>query len=178
MKHINLLLITTDQQRGDCLGCDGHPVLETPYLDELAERGARFRHAYTSVPSCTPSRAAILTGMDQWNHGRLHMTGTDALEYGMQYVTDGREKYIWFHHTGREQFFNLDDDPLECRELSTDAKYQERIVLWRQRLADINERRGDPRGKDGKLVPQPGGALTLSPNYEKWKHRAATMRMA
>ena len=54
----NLLLITTDQQRGDCLGCDGHPVLETPYLDQLAERGTRFRHAYTSVPSCTPARAA------------------------------------------------------------------------------------------------------------------------
>ena len=77
----HLLLITTDQQRGDCLGCDGHPVLETPYLDELAEGGARFRHAYTAVPSCTPARAAILTGMDQWNHGRLTMTGSDALEY-------------------------------------------------------------------------------------------------
>ena len=77
----NLLLITTDQQRGDCLGCDGHPALETPYLDELAEQGAHFPHAYTSVPSCTPARAGILTGMDQWNHGRLTMTGGDPLEY-------------------------------------------------------------------------------------------------
>jgi len=77
----NILLITTDQQRGDCLGCDGHPVVETPYLDQLAEEGARFPHAYTSVPSCTPARAGILTGMDQWNHGRLTMTGADPLEY-------------------------------------------------------------------------------------------------
>ena len=77
----NLILITTDQQRGDCLGCDGHPVLETPYLDELAEGGVRFPHAYTSVPSCTPARAGILTGMDQWNHGRLTMTGSHPLEY-------------------------------------------------------------------------------------------------
>ena len=77
----NIILITTDQQRGDCLGCDGHPVVETPYLDELAEDGARFKHAYTSVPSCTPARAGILTGMDQWNHGRLTMTGSDPLEY-------------------------------------------------------------------------------------------------
>lgn len=80
-KQPNLLLITTDQQRGDCLGCDGHPCLETPYLDELAEGGFRFQHAYTAVPSCTPARAGILTGMDQWNHGRLTMTGSDALEY-------------------------------------------------------------------------------------------------
>ena len=77
----NLLLITTDQQRGDCLGCDGHPALETPYLDEMAERGAHFPHAYTSVPSCTPARAGIITGMDQWNHGRLTMTGSHPLEY-------------------------------------------------------------------------------------------------
>jgi arylsulfatase A-like enzyme len=77
----NLLLITTDQQRGDCLGCEGHPVLETPNLDALAERGYRFSRAYTSVPSCTPARAALLTGMDPWHHGRLTMTGMAALEY-------------------------------------------------------------------------------------------------
>ena len=80
-KRPNLLLITTDQQRGDCLWCAGHPVLETPYLDQLAERGAYLPQAYTSVPSCTPARAGIITGMDQWNHGRLTMTGADALEY-------------------------------------------------------------------------------------------------
>lgn len=77
----NLLLITTDQQRGDCLGCDGHPAVETPYLDELASQGCRFRNAFSAVPSCIPARAAILTGMDQWNHGRLAMTGFDFLGY-------------------------------------------------------------------------------------------------
>ena len=481
----NLLLITTDQQRGDCLGCEGHPVLETPYLDELAEDGARFKHAYTSVPSCTPARAGILTGMDQWNHGRLTMTGAHPLEYpatlpgelakagyhtqavgkmhfapsrrlygfhnmvldesgrrtsdfvsdyhewfdehkegaygyrdhsvdwnswmarpshlpehlhpshwtategikflkhrdptkpfftwlsfarphspydapqvyydfyngnpkvpeaavgdwcdrfdrkvadvnapfshrsddethrarasyygnitfidhqigrvlhelrrldaeawantlviftsdhgdmmgdhhhwrktyayegsaripflmrfpsswdldrgqvldqpielrdimptfldavgsaipdsvdggsllnlargktdewrefvqgehttcytseyGMQYVTDGREKYIWYHHTGEEMFFDLMSDPLECRELSKSADHADRIALWRKRLADINEQRGDPRGKGGDLVIQPDGALRLSPRYDEWKQRAAEL---
>ena len=479
----NLLLITTDQQRGDCLGCDGHPVLETPYLDEMAEQGAHFPHAYTSVPSCTPARAGILTGMDQWNHGRLTMTGGDrwnirrhcrgnlqrwditrrpwarctmlhsagcmvfttwcwmkvdggrkilsaiitcflistkkvltgigitvsigihgwrgpaicpsicirrigrrarglnfcssairpnrflcgfhlrvpirlmmrprrigicistmtifpkaavgdwaaefdkkiadvnaprshrsdaethkgragyygnitfidhqigrvlyelrhqdpqayrntliiftsdhgdmmgdhhhwrktyayegsaripfivkypdtwrdvtrgvkcdhpvelrdvmptlldaagvdipasvdgrslldiargddegwrafvqgehtscyTRDHGMQYVTDGHEKYIWFHHTGEEQFFNLDDDPLECCELSRDPAYEPRIAMWRRRLAEVNENRGDPRGQNGELVPQFDGALSLSPNYQKWKEAA------
>ena len=81
MPRPNLLLITTDQQRGDCLGCAGHPVLETPYLDQLASEGVRFRRAYSSVPACTPARAALLTGMDQWNHGRLAMAGADALEF-------------------------------------------------------------------------------------------------
>jgi len=38
----NILLIMTDQQRGDCLGVDGHPVLQTPNMDELAGGGVRF----------------------------------------------------------------------------------------------------------------------------------------
>ncbi len=481
-KRPNLLLITTDQQRGDCLGAAGHPVVETPYLDELAMNGARFDHAYTAVPSCTPARAGLITGMDQWNHGRLTMAGSDYLAYpatlpgelakagyhtqligkahhapqralygfhnmlldessreldhqfksdyrawfeenktgpygyrdhsidwnswmarpshlpehlhptwwtanesvnfvrrrdptkpfflwmsfarphspydapqayfdmyannpdipepaigdwdkeydqriddtnaarsrrsaaeirraragyygnitfidhqigrflyefkkaqpeayantliiftsdhgdmmgdhhhwrktyayegsarvpfivkwpekwdlqrgqvrhepielrdvmptlldaagvnipesvdgasvlnpirdpdapwrdfvqgehttcytrelGMQYVTDGREKYIWFHITGREQFFDLEKDPLECHDLASDPAAEKRIAPWRKRLAEINEKRGDPRGKNGKLVPQPDGALTFSPNYARWKQR-------
>ena len=481
-KRPNIILVMTDQQRGDCLGCDGHPAVETPYLDGVAERGARFTHAYSSVPSCTPARSGILTGMDQWNHGRLTMAGGDALEfpatlpgelakagyhtqgvgkmhfapqrrlygfhnmvldessrrigdfvsdyhewfdehkegsygyrdhsidwnswmarpshlpehlhptywtasegvrfiahrdptrpffmwlsfarphspydaphpyfdmyinnpdipqphigdwceeygqptadvnapwtrrsdsevhraragyygnitfidhqigrvlyelrmrdreayentlviftadhgdmmgdhymwrktyafegsaripflmqfpahwsesrkqvldqpvelrdimptlldaagteipdsvdgksllplvrgetggwrefvqgehthcynveYGMQYVTDGREKYIWFHHTGRELLFNLFKDPAELHDLSGDVSAKPRIELWRRRLAEINENRGDPRGQNGQLVPQPEGAITLTPNYYKWKERA------
>ncbi|MBL4700582.1 MAG: arylsulfatase [Phycisphaeraceae bacterium] len=69
----NILLIMTDQQRGDCLGCDGHPVLETPYLDELASKGTRFAKAYTASPSCLPARATLLTGMSQWRTGILGM---------------------------------------------------------------------------------------------------------
>lgn len=480
----HLLLISTDQQRGDCLGCEGHPAVETPYIDELAAGGVRFRSAYTSVPSCTPARAGIITGMDQWNHGRLTMTGGDALEYpatlpgelaaagyhtrlvgkahhapqrrlqgfhhmdldesgrrdagfvsdyhahferaregdygyrdhsidwnswmarpshlpehlhptywtastgiraletrdptapffmwlsfarphspydapqsywdmyvdhpdipaahtgdwsarydqqvdntnaprshrtdrethraragyygnitfidhqigrllyeyrkrdpegyantlivftsdhgdmmgdhhhwrktyayegsariplvvqwptawgsdvprdtvreepvelrdimptllhaaavdippsvdgssllglvrdeepdwrqfvqgehtacydaehGMQYVTDGRQKYVWFHHTGVEQFFDLSNDPGECVDLATMPDWQTRIDVWRQRLAAVNEERGDPRGQGGCLVPQPDGALQLSPNYARWRDQA------
>ncbi len=65
----NILLLMTDQQRGDCLGCDGHPVLETPYLDQLAAEGTRFRRAYSAVPSCAPARSTLLTGMDAWHTG-------------------------------------------------------------------------------------------------------------
>ncbi|MBI3947387.1 MAG: arylsulfatase [Armatimonadetes bacterium] len=69
----NLLLIMTDQHRGDCLGCDGHPAVETPYLDQLAAEGTRFRCAQTAVPSCIPARATLMTGMDQWHTGVLGM---------------------------------------------------------------------------------------------------------
>lgn len=39
----NILFIMTDQQRGDSLGVDGHPCLQTPNMDALAADGVRFR---------------------------------------------------------------------------------------------------------------------------------------
>lgn len=68
---VNILFIMDDQHRGDCLGCDGHPVVQTPHLDRLAREGAHFAHAYSSTPTCTPARAALLTGLSPWNHGML-----------------------------------------------------------------------------------------------------------
>jgi arylsulfatase A-like enzyme len=95
-----------------------------------------------------------------------------TFEHGMQYITDGLEKYIWFHHTGEEQFFDLREDPGECCDLAGDPAQAERVARWRRRLAEVNEQRGDPRGQGGQLVPQPEGALRLSPYYERWQERA------
>lgn len=49
----NIVLIMTDQLRGDCLGIAGHPDVKTPYLDTLAANGVLFENAYSSCPSCT-----------------------------------------------------------------------------------------------------------------------------
>ncbi len=67
----NILFLMADQFRGDCLGADGNRAIHTPHLDRLAAQGARFRAAYSSVPSCTPARATILTGLSPWRHGML-----------------------------------------------------------------------------------------------------------
>lgn len=67
----NILFLMADQHRGDCLSSDGHPAVRTPNLDRLAREGARFRHAYSATPTCTPARACLLTGMNPWNHGML-----------------------------------------------------------------------------------------------------------
>lgn len=71
----NILLITVDQMRFDCMSIAGHPLVETPNLDELARTGVRFARAYSATPSCVPARAAIFTGLSQTSHGR---TGYDA----------------------------------------------------------------------------------------------------
>ncbi len=71
MSKPNILLITVDQMRGDCLGVLGHPVVETPHLDTMAHQGVTFTNAYSAVPSCIAARAAIMTGLSQRSHGRV-----------------------------------------------------------------------------------------------------------
>ncbi len=94
----NLLFIMTDQQRGDCLGCDGHPVVQTPYLDELAEQGTRFCHAYSASPSCIPSRATLLTGQDQWTTGILGMgKGQTSIRTDYQHTLPGELAKAGYH---------------------------------------------------------------------------------
>lgn len=67
----NILLIMTDQQRGDCLGVEGrHPVL-TPNLDGLAAEGMRFARAYSTCPVCIPARRSLLSGQHPSTHGLL-----------------------------------------------------------------------------------------------------------
>ena len=67
----NILYLMDDQHRGDALGVAGNPRIRTPNLDRLAAEGAHFAKAYSSVPSCPPARAALLTGLSPWGHGML-----------------------------------------------------------------------------------------------------------
>lgn len=67
----NIILIMTDQQRFDCMGVMGNPHISTPHMDALANDGALFTNAYTSTPSSTPARSALLTGNSPWKHGML-----------------------------------------------------------------------------------------------------------
>ena len=70
-KRKNIVLLMTDQLRGDCMGCAGHPDVKTPYLDTLASKGIRFPNAYSACPSCVPARAALHTGLTQESHRRV-----------------------------------------------------------------------------------------------------------
>ncbi len=71
MPKPNILFLMTDQHRADCLGCDGNGAIRTPNFDRIAREGVRFEHAYSTTPTCTPARSAILTGLSPWHHGML-----------------------------------------------------------------------------------------------------------
>jgi len=75
MSGRNVLYITVDQWRGDCLGAAGHPVVRTPNLDRLAARGVRFANHWSVTAPCGPSRASLHTGLYAMNH-RSVLNGT------------------------------------------------------------------------------------------------------
>jgi arylsulfatase A len=58
----NIILMMTDDQGYQDVGCFGAEGFSTPHLDELAKNGTRFTDFYVGAPVCTPSRAALLTG--------------------------------------------------------------------------------------------------------------------
>lgn len=71
----NILFITCDQWRGDCVSAAGHPVVKTPNVDALAREGVLFRRHYAGAAPCAPARACIYTGLYQMNN-RVCRNGT------------------------------------------------------------------------------------------------------
>ena len=94
----NVILITCDQLRGDSLGCYGHPVVETPYLDQLAHEGVRFTQAYSACPSCIAARAGILTGMSPCRHGRVGYK--DGVLFDYEHTLPGEMAGAGYHTQG------------------------------------------------------------------------------
>lgn len=64
----NVIMITTDQQRGDCVGYQPRGV-KTPSIDRIAQAGTRFDKCITPHPMCQAARASILTGKLPYTHG-------------------------------------------------------------------------------------------------------------
>src|SRR5205814_10551888 len=58
----NFVIIFTDDQGYQDVGCFGSPNIKTPNLDRMARQGMRFTDFYVGQPVCTASRAALLTG--------------------------------------------------------------------------------------------------------------------
>ena len=64
----NFVILFSDQQRWDSLGCNGNEFVSTPHLDKMAQEGANFKNSYTCWPVCTPVRATMWTGVYPHRH--------------------------------------------------------------------------------------------------------------
>jgi arylsulfatase A-like enzyme len=94
-------------------------------------------------------------------HGE-HCTCYDESEE-MQYLTDGKMKYIWFPRTDREQLFDLQKDPHELHSLVDNPEYAKCLEKLRQRMVKELEPRNCGLTNDGKLIRQT--KPIISPHY-------------
>jgi arylsulfatase A-like enzyme len=69
MDRPNVVMLVTDNQSADSLGCYGNVEHETPRLDRLAREGVQFLRAFCTNGLCSPTRASILTGLMPSQHG-------------------------------------------------------------------------------------------------------------
>jgi arylsulfatase A-like enzyme len=113
----NIVLIVADDWAYMDLGIAGHSLLTTPNLDQLARDGVHFTRAFTPNPICTPSRAALLTGQDNWTNG--------CWFFGMPIRSESRHFAHLLSEAGYETFYTgkWHNDGLPSKRGFTSGKY-------------------------------------------------------
>jgi arylsulfatase A-like enzyme len=110
----NFIVLMTDQQRADHLGCYGNQIVKTPHIDSLAARGTRFDRFYVANPICQPNRAALATGqMTSVNGCRQNgiPLGLDATTYADVLRDAGYRTGL----VGKAHFQNVSNIPAKPR---------------------------------------------------------------
>lgn len=131
----NVLVVMSDQHHPRFMGCADHPLLQTPNMDRLAQRGTRFSSAYCNAPLCGPSRMAFMTGRYpsqigcMTNHDQLH---SDTPTLAHSFNAAGYETIL----CGRMHFNGPD----------------QRHGFQRRLISDVTGRPLRPEGESLKLV--------------------------
>ena len=123
MKPSNLLFILSDQHSRNAAGCYGHPLVQTPNIDRLAERGTRFTGAYTNCPICVPARASLATGryvhqIGNWDNGIPYHGSTPSWGHRIRaqgHTVDSIGK-LHFRSAEDDNGFTQEVDPLHVVE--------------------------------------------------------------
>lgn len=164
-KHYpNILLITTDQHRGDCYGFEGRNV-KTPHLDDMAANGTRFSNCITPNAVCMPARASILTGLLPLTHG-AHDNGVEMDEnmaaegFGGQFSKAGYA--TGFIGKGHFSTFNSYEPTGRPENFASSSRYDEN---WNGPYAGFNHVEMMISGHWAKRLPaKPPQGL----HYERW----------
>jgi len=159
MAKPNIILIMTDTQATNMVGCYSGKPLNTNNIDELAEKGIRFNSAYTCAPVCTPARAGLFTGIYSNQSGPW----TNNVSAGKNISTMGRyfkdagyqTCYIGKWHLDGHDYYGTGICPDEWNnEYWYDgANYLEEltdkeIALWRNGLNTVEELEKNNIGKE------------------------------
>lgn len=146
------ILFVTDQQRYDHLGCNGHPVLKTPNIDEMAEKGVSYDRFYVASPVCMPNRASLMTCRMPSSHGvrslgvplshqnvtfveLLRAAGYDTALIGKSHLQNVSDWDVQIEPPEHREGFAAPPDDLSVaiRSDLDDETYQyERQVFWKE----------------------------------------------
>lgn len=142
--RLNLVLLLTDDQRYDTLGCMGNGMVRTPHLDRLAAEGALFRNAFVTTSICAVSRASIFSGQYARRHGIRDFDRSFSDEafartypgvlraggywtgfigkYGVGTVMPTNQFDFWAGFPGQGQFFSAGSDTHLTRRMGEQAE--------------------------------------------------------
>ena len=157
----NLLLLMTDQQRADALGCVSDWV-NTPHLDQLAQEGVRFSNCVTTSPVCIPARLSLATGLyphNTWVWDNGHHTLDPRTPTWMQAVRaagyrtslfgkthlhphggDLRDREHLLHEYGLDDVDEIGGPRASARVLSHMTAGWDQLGLWRAYREDLDDR--------------------------------------
>ncbi len=128
MQAKNLLFILSDQHHRLFSGAYGHPLIRTPNIDALAQRGTRFQNAYTNCPICVPERASLATGryvhqIGFWDNGHPYDGSVPSWHKRLReqgYTCDSIGK-LHFKGQGADHGFSNEVEPLHVVDGSGDV---------------------------------------------------------
>jgi len=95
----NILLLFSDDHQADLINALGNPYIKTPNLDRLVQQGTTFTQTFTETPTCTPSRASLLSGCSALTHNSFYpnysRAGNEDLEKWPQTMQNAGYTTYW-----------------------------------------------------------------------------------
>ncbi len=180
MRKPNVLLVTLDQWRGDCLSAASHSSVSTPHLDRLAADGVRFASHFAQTAPCGPSRASLLTGTYQHVHRSvLNGTPLDArfTNVALEARSAGYDPVLFGHTdtTVDPRTVPAADPRLETYEGALPGfrvglhlpEHRESWYRWLEsRGHDVSDRKRFLRPRDDMAIPDGRGASWPPPPFD------------
>ncbi len=127
------------------------------------------------IPDTVDGSSMLPLMMGDSSNWREYVHGEHSVCYDetneMQYLADGKFKYVWLPRLGMEQLFDLTEGPGELRDLSSDPNYRDELLKWRNRMIRELEPRNCGLTDGDKLVCQAGKPYMKSPAVQKRKER-------